>query len=121
MERKVRRGALPNLENLSLPELREIEDALPGVIAKKEHTERAEFLSEMEAKAEARGLDLSSLVTPKKGSRKYGSVAPKYRHPTDKSLTWTGRGRTPLWVLAYEKEKGKSREDLLILTFSPAC
>ncbi len=25
-------------------------------------------------------------------------IPPKYRNPKDKSQTWTGRGRTPLWA-----------------------
>lgn len=27
-------------------------------------------------------------------------VAPKFRHPEDPSLTWSGRGKTPLWIKA---------------------
>ncbi len=29
-------------------------------------------------------------------------VAPKYRNPADANQTWTGRGRTPLWVQALQ-------------------
>jgi DNA-binding protein H-NS len=32
------------------------------------------------------------------GSR--GKVAPKYRNPADASQTWTGRGKSPVWVQA---------------------
>ena len=48
----------------------------------------------------------------KKG-RKYGKVAPKYRNPANKSETWTGRGRPPLWMAPLLK-KGKKKEDFLI-------
>jgi hypothetical protein len=41
-------------------------------------------------------------------------VAPPDKHPTDKSKTWTGKGRVPQWMLDYEKKKGKKRDDLLI-------
>ena len=29
-----------------------------------------------------------------------GKVAPKYRNPADPSQTWTGRGKSPVWVQA---------------------
>ncbi len=29
-----------------------------------------------------------------------GKVAPKYRNPADASQTWTGRGKSPVWVQA---------------------
>lgn len=35
-----------------------------------------------------------------KTSDKRAKVAPKYRNPTNAAETWTGRGRTPLWVQA---------------------
>lgn len=30
--------------------------------------------------------------------RRRGTVAPKYRHPDNPQLTWTGRGNKPIWV-----------------------
>lgn len=33
-------------------------------------------------------------------------VPPKYRHPTNKTLTWTGRGNKPIWVVDYLDEGG---------------
>jgi DNA-binding protein H-NS len=35
-----------------------------------------------------------------KPSDKRAKVAPKYRNPNDANQTWTGRGRTPVWVQA---------------------
>lgn len=40
-------------------------------------------------------------------------VAPKYRDPSNKRLTWTGRGRQPLW-LAEKVRRGQSVADFLI-------
>ena len=40
-------------------------------------------------------------------------LAPKYRHPKDKSKTWAGRGVHPTWVTEYLKGGGKL-ESLLI-------
>lgn len=38
---------------------------------------------------------------------------PKYRNSVDPSLTWTGKGRKPEWVVTYVENKG-ALEDLLI-------
>lgn len=35
---------------------------------------------------------------------------PTYSHPTDPSLTWTGRGPTPKWI----SQSGKPKEEFLI-------
>lgn len=44
------------------------------------------------------------------GSR--AKVAPKYRNPADPEQTWTGRGKSPLWVAALRAE-GKLEEALI--------
>jgi DNA-binding protein H-NS len=36
----------------------------------------------------------------KKASGNRAKVAPKYRNPEDATKTWTGRGKSPLWVQA---------------------
>lgn len=46
-------------------------------------------------------------------TRRTMKVPPKYRHPRDKELTWTGRGNQPIWVRDY-LEKGGSLDKLLI-------
>jgi DNA-binding protein H-NS len=38
--------------------------------------------------------------TPKKTVDNRAKVAPKYRNPADENQTWTGRGKSPLWILA---------------------
>ncbi len=40
-------------------------------------------------------------------------VAIKYRHPDNEKLTWTGRGKTPNWLLQVESE-GRSRNEFLV-------
>lgn len=46
-----------------------------------------------------------------KGKRTPGT--PKYRHPSDPSLTWAGRGRVPTWLAQLEAE-GVSRDSFRI-------
>ena len=49
----------------------------------------------------------------KKPKSQRAPVKPKYRNPGNKTQTWTGRGRSPLWVREY-LGKGKKLEDLAI-------
>ena len=49
----------------------------------------------------------------RKSAAKGSKVPPKYRHPSDASLTWAGRGMPPKW-LAAELAKGKTLDDFLI-------
>lgn len=61
------------------------------------------------------GIDLSEIVQGGAPSKKR-AVKPKYRlidSQTGRSLEWTGRGRTPLWVSEFEA-KGVNRDALLI-------
>ena len=48
---------------------------------------------------------------PKKASKSRGMVAIKYRD--ESGNTWTGRGKTPRWLVEAEKA-GKSRESFKI-------
>lgn len=53
------------------------------------------------------------LGLPARGSKRAGNPAPiKYRHP-ETHQTWSGRGRSPRWLLD-EEAKGKSRNDFLV-------
>lgn len=46
----------------------------------------------------------------RRGTR--AAVAPKYRDPVT-GKTWTGRGKSPLWIAEAERQ-GKSRDSFLI-------
>jgi DNA-binding protein H-NS len=63
------------------------------------------------AKAREFGFSLADLTGGKKAPRP--AQPPKYAHPENASVTWSGRGRRPGWV----KEalaKGKSLDEFLI-------
>ncbi|WP_245605443.1 H-NS histone family protein [Roseicyclus elongatus] len=61
------------------------------------------------------GFELAELLGESSGSRRKASApsAPRYRHPENPEVTWSGRGRRPAWVTA-ALECGKSLEDLAI-------
>lgn len=101
-----------NLENMSLDELKALSKDVDKAIKTYEARKLNEARAELEAKARELGVSLDAVMGGGSG-RKRSVAAPKYRHPENPSLTWTGRGRTPKWVVDHEGQGG-SRDDLLI-------
>lgn len=88
------------LDKLSVKELRELKMRIESAIVARQSRDRAELKQKMMALAEEAGLTLDDVLGGgRRGSRGgKGSVAIKYRHPDDATLTWTGRGRRPKWL-----------------------
>ncbi len=100
-----------DLTGLSLEELKALQKRVNKAVETYAERQKQEALAALEAKAREMGFSLSELTGAAKKSKTVG--APKYSHPTDPSLTWTGKGRQPNWI----KEglaQGKSLDDFLI-------
>lgn len=110
---KVESGSMSHfdLETMSLDELKALQKQVAKAIEGYKDRERLKALAELEAKAQEMGFSLSDLLGTKK-TRK-GSGIPKYRHPDDAAVTWTGKGRRPAWVNE-ALAAGKTMEDLAI-------
>lgn len=107
-----------DLDAHSLADLKELQKDLDMAIDRAEKRERKEALEKLEEQARDMGFTLSELLSMKEGGgRKTGKprapAEPKYRHPEDPSITWTGRGRKPNWIKE-GLEKGQPIEDFLI-------
>lgn len=112
-----------NTADLSISQLQDLIGKAQTELEKRSARQAAitAAVDEIKALAEKHGLSaqelnevVGGLTTQKSGTAKSrGQVAPKYRSPDDASLTWTGRGRKPLWV-ASALETGKTLEDLAI-------
>lgn len=105
-----------DLSKLSITELKELQARIPEAIAKKKVEEKQKIVEETKAFLAAKGYSLDDLLGKVKGSRKgapRGPVAVKYRHPQNAGLTWTGRGRKPVWVTEWLKG-GKTMEALAV-------
>ena len=120
MEKEVAKSAkitMATLNAMSLADLKSLEKKLTKAIAKFEEREKKRALSALRAEARKMGFSLSDLTgleeKPRKPRKSPGKVAPKYANPSDKSQTWTGRGRRPVWV-SEALEAGKRLEDLTI-------
>ena len=76
--------------------------------------EKAAALEEIRIKVKSYGITLKELADlAKESTRTFPTVAVKYRHPEESTLTWTGRGRQPKWIVEYLANKGPI-EDLLV-------
>lgn len=105
--------AIPKIDKLSLAELQSLKKMVDKAIGQFEVRKRKEALAAIEAKAKEMGFSLNELTGKPKGTAKAPASAPKYRHPENASMTWSGRGRQPGWI----KEglaSGKSLEDFAI-------
>jgi DNA-binding protein H-NS len=101
-----------DLEALSLGELKKMQKDIDKVITTYEDRQKAEARAKVEALARDLGYSLAELVsTETKITR--APVRPKYRHPENPALTWSGRGRKPQWFVG-ALEAGKTLEDMAI-------
>jgi DNA-binding protein H-NS len=108
-----------DLSKLSIEELESlVKDAQAEITARRE-AERERVFGQMRELAASLGLTLEDVVRQQrkggagKGVAAASSVAPRYRHPSDPNLTWSGRGKRPAWI-AEALAAGKSLEDLAV-------
>ena len=94
--------------SLSLDELREIYKKSGQAIESFEARKRKDAISQ--AIAIAREAGFSSLEEMLSAAPAKKPVEPKYRHPENPELTWSGRGRKPRWIV----DSGRPLEDFAI-------
>ena len=102
-----------NLNDLTLAELKKLQDDVAVAIFNYEKRKKAKALAAVEEAARAAGFSLKALLGDEKLSKAKTKATPKYANPADPSQTWTGRGRKPKWVEAL-LASGKTLEDLTI-------
>ena len=109
------------LTGLSLKELKTLRSKVDAAINRLEATNLSRARFEAEKLAKEYGIALEALISEdagmkparKKPAKTRKKVLPKYRHPDDASLTWTGRGLKPKWVVSLLENNVKI-EDLEI-------
>lgn len=100
-----------DLSNMSLGDLRNLQEQIKQEMKKREQQEVQKAREQILAIAQSVGVPLKELITTGRG--KSGSVAVRYRHPDNASQQWTGRGRQPKWVKEWV-EGGKSLDKLRV-------
>jgi len=101
-----------DLSKLSIDELQALARDIETEVVTRREAERERVLLQMRELAASIGMTPEELLGPGDKSRA-GKVEVKYRHPDDPALTWTGRGKRPLW-LTEALAAGKTLDDFLI-------
>lgn len=99
-----------NLENFSISELRELQDQVKKQLKIKEQKDINDARAKILEIAQRVGVSLKDLVGNGAPPKVKQTVAVKYRHPTDPTLQWSGRGRQPKWVKEWV-DSGKKIEE----------
>lgn len=89
-----------NLSTLSSADLQQLKADI-----EKELTERSSKIAaieEIKKLAASKGLRLDDIIaefgSKSSGRGKLGPAPIRFRHPSDASLTWSGRGKRPNWM-----------------------
>lgn len=101
-----------DLDSLSLKELKQLRKDIEKAIVSFEDRQKAEARSKVEELARELGFNLTELAGVEVKKTR-APAQPKYRHPENSSLTWSGRGRKPQWYVD-AIASGKTAEDLAI-------
>lgn len=97
-----------NLEELTVRELREVIATAQSLIGQKINEERQAALKEAREVATKWGYDLADLLQPvesepqKPRRTSTRALKPKFRHPENAGITWSGVGRRPKWIVEAE-------------------
>ena len=102
-----------DLNDLSLKELKDLQDKVAIAIFDFEKRKKAETLVELKALAQSKGFSFDELLDSGKANKKKTPVAAKYADPANPDNTWSGRGRKPKW-LAAALENGASIENFAL-------
>ena len=96
-----------NLEKLSIVELRELQDQVKKQLKITEQKSISDARAQILEIAQRAGVSVKDLIGSGATTKTKQSVAVKYRHPSDATLQWSGRGRQPKWVKDWV-DSGKS-------------
>ena len=87
-----------DLSTLSIEELTGLSKDIEKAIQKKSVENLKEARAAAEAAAKKYGLTLNEVLKPASGGKPVSKkLPPKYRHPENPEITWSGKGRQPGW------------------------
>ena len=99
-------------EKLSRSDLLNIMKEIPLELNRRDKSLKKDLREKMHKLAEEAGYSLDEILDKSK-AKPTKKAAPKYQNPDDDSMTWSGRGRKPLWIIA-ALEAGLTLDDLAI-------
>jgi DNA-binding protein H-NS len=104
-----------NLKSMSFDDLIALRDNVAQTISRKAKSAKRELQAKLAAIDDLAGAGRGGKRRgrPPGSGRAGRKVAPKYRNPKNRSETWSGRGRMPLWLQGMVKQ-GHKREEFAI-------
>lgn len=105
-----RPAAYALLNKMNVDQLKQARAHIDVLLAEKRSESRNRLIEIMKQEAHKQGFKLDEIFG---GAKKTNMADVKYRHPKDRSLTWSGRGRPSKW-LADLVAKGHSREEFAV-------
>lgn len=97
-----------DLEKMSYAELLALQTKTQELIEQQREQALFDVVAQVRELAEKNGIEISDIVAKlggngsgEKTTKTRKKVQPKYQHPTDPDIKWSGQGMTPKWVLAY--------------------
>jgi DNA-binding protein H-NS len=101
-----------NLDAMSLDEMWQLHEEISRILSVRLTSEKRELekrLKQLRRDKQAHPLKFSSEIKDlaREPRRKYPRVYPKYQNPQVPSETWSGRGKTPRWLVAALKTRQK--------------
>jgi len=120
MAKKAKRGRPPGARSpvkMDVGQLRQYIDGLEKLLRKKVGEQQAYFqqkLSELSGFASKKAKAVRAVATGNGRKGKRAKAAPKYRSRKNSSITWSGRGMTPVWMREEMKGTKLKKDDFLI-------
>lgn len=97
-----------DLSGMSYAELVELTQHAEKLMKEQRAEALEDVVNKIKELADSNKLSLEEIIAKLNGGKTSGarntqssSVKPQFAHPENPALTWSGRGRTPSWVLDY--------------------
>jgi DNA-binding protein H-NS len=107
---------LETLDNLNDADLQAVITRAGDLLKQRDCDRKDKAKEDARAILAAAGLsfkDLNGKSKPKAVKAPVYHTGHTYQHPTDKSLTWNGKGKRPAWIVALESKSEKAVEVML--------
>jgi DNA-binding protein H-NS len=94
-----------DLDEMQFNELWRLHEEIARILAERIFVEKRELekrlaqLNRSDIAGDQRLSRSTAVVAGRSPRRKYPRVLPKYRNPSSPSETWSGRGKTPRWLV----------------------
>lgn len=93
-----------DISKLSIPEMNALKADIDAEMQSRRKDQIKVVAQQIRKILQENGMTVEDIFGKKTRTNK---VAPKYACPSDPSMTWTGRGRKPRWVVDHLNKGGK--------------